>query len=137
MAKKFGFETWAFLVIGAPGEDRKKLQETLDFVKELDPDFAKFHILRPFPGSELFRQLKSQGLIFDFNYSNYNVYSPPVHSLPSLSAEEIKQFHKKAFRDFYFRPKKMAQHIARIKTPTQLFLNAKSAIYILKQMFLS
>ena len=135
LSKKFGFQTWGFFIIGLPGETKETVRDTIEFAKKLDPDFAKFLILKPYPGSEVFEELNSKGLIFDFNYENYGVYTEPVHNLKNLSAKEISNLQKKAFREFYFRPKKIMQHIIRMKSMTQLKLNVKSALFIMKKIF--
>ena len=54
LSKKYKFETWGFFMIGLPNENKKTVNDTIQFAKELDPDFAKFLILKPFPGSEVF-----------------------------------------------------------------------------------
>ena len=135
LAKKFGFETWGFFIVGLPGENKETVNDTIEFAKELDPDFAKFLILKPYPGSEVFKQLDKDKLIFNFDYDNYGVYTKPVHNLPELSAQEMIDLQKKAFRRFYLRPKKIFQHLRRMKSFTQLKLNIFSAMFVFKKMF--
>ena len=43
---------------------------TINFAKKLNPDIAKFHILKPYPGTEIFNQLKQDGLIIEFDYND-------------------------------------------------------------------
>ena len=62
-----------------------------DFAIELDLKFAKFLILKPFPGSEVYYQLDAKGLIDSREYSKYGVYTAPVHHLDTLSQERIFQ----------------------------------------------
>ncbi|MCQ9207528.1 MAG: B12-binding domain-containing radical SAM protein [Omnitrophica bacterium] len=40
ISKELGFETWAFLIFGLPGDTKETIKETIRFVKELDPDSA-------------------------------------------------------------------------------------------------
>jgi len=134
LSKELGFETWGFFMLGLPGENKNTARDTINFAKELDPDFAKFLILKPYPGSEIYEQLEKSDLILDHDYDKYGVYTGAIHKLPDLSQEEISRLQKKAFREFYLRPKKIIQHIKRIRSFTQLKLNAKSAVFILKRM---
>ncbi|MFH1226166.1 MAG: radical SAM protein [bacterium] len=134
LSKKYGFETWGFFMIGLPGETRETIRETIDFAKELEPDFAKFLILKPYPGSEVFNQLYQQGRIFDFNYNHYGTYTAPVHDLPGLSKEEILKLQKEALRKFYLRPSTVLKTIRRMRSLTQIKLNLKSGIFLLKSM---
>jgi len=131
LAKEIGFQTWGCFIFGLPGDTKETMRETIDFAKELDPDFAKFLILKPFPGSEVFRELSENGLIFDHNYDFYGIYTRPVHRLPDLSAHEILNWQKRANREFYFRPKKILQHLIRIRSLKQLKFNIKSVLFIL------
>jgi len=133
-AKKFGFVTWASLIIGLPGDNEQTVTESIEFTKELNPDIAKFLILKPYPGSEVFEQLNSKGLIVDYDYSNYGVYSKPVHYLPDLSTDQMLALRKKAYRQFYLRPSKIITHIFRIKSLHHLATNIKFGFYVLKMM---
>lgn len=133
LSKRYGFETWGFFMIGLPGESRETIRDTIRFAKELDPDFAKFIILKPYPGSEIHRELMSEHLIFKFDYTQYGPYTPPVHFLPSLSAKEIERWQRKANREFYLRPSKILSHLRRLKSFEQLRHNLRSAWFILKK----
>lgn len=134
MSREMGFQTWAFFMFGLPGESTETTRHTINFAKELDPDFAKFLILKPFPGSPIFEDLSSQGLITDFNYDHYGVYTPPVHHLPNLSAEEILFWQRRAYREFYLRPRIIWKHIRRIKSWSQLKFDIKSLFFVLEKM---
>ena len=135
LAKEFGFQTWGFFMFGLPGETKKTMQDTIDFAIELDPDFAKFLILKPYPGSEVFNQLNEKNLIFNYNYSNYGVYTGPVHRLPDVSADTIQKYQQKANRAFYLRPGKVLQHIKRIKTWDQFKSNFTAATFLFRKLF--
>ncbi len=132
LAKKFKFEIWAFFMIGLPGDTEETIRQTIDFAKELDPDLAKFLILKPFPGSEVYKQLDEQGLILEKDYDKYGVYHTPVHKLPTVSPQRMLEIEKKAYREFYFRPKKILQQITRTKSVHRFRLNLKAALSILK-----
>ena len=134
LAKDLGFTTWGFFVIGFYKDTPKTIQETLDFSIELNPDFAKYFILKPYPGSEIFEQLSNDGLIDSFDYSRYGLYTNPVHHLPSVSAHELIKWQKKAYRNFYLRPKKMSALIYRIRSWTQLKLAINGAGLVLSRI---
>jgi len=133
LAKSMRLDTWGFFIIGLPDDTEATIKETIDFAIELDPCFAKFLILKPFPGSEVFEQLSRDGLIDSYDYDRYGVYTPPVHHLPSLSAAEILAWQKKAFRRFYFRPRMILRHISRIRSFTQLKIDLKGAFFVIRK----
>lgn len=136
-AKGLGLETWGFFLIGLPGENRQTILQTIEFAIKLDPDIAKFHILKPYPRSEVHDQLKKLGLIIDENYIHYGIHTGPVHRLPDLSSEELMELQKLAYKRFYLRPVKILREFARIKTFNRLRLNLSAGISILKDKILA
>jgi anaerobic magnesium-protoporphyrin IX monomethyl ester cyclase len=135
-AKEAGMETWGFFLLGLPGEDARTLNETLKFAIRLDPCIAKFHILKPYPRSVAYNQLKKQGLIVDDDYGNYGFHTDPVHRLSSLTQEELIAWQKRCYRRFYLRPEKMIRSITRIKTLYRLQHNLITAWSLLKNKIL-
>lgn len=134
IAKKIGLETWCFFILGLPGDDRHTIQETIDFAIELDPKFAKFLILKPFPGSEVYYQLDEKGLIDSRDYALYGVYTSPVHHLETLSAFEILKFQQQAFRKFYLRPHKMWEHLRGLRSWGRWLSFLRGILFIGTQM---
>jgi len=135
LAKEVGLDVWGFFILGLPGDTEETIQETIDFAVELDPLFAKFLILKPFPGSEVYFQLDEKGLIDSRDYSQYGVYTPPVHHLEGLSQERILELQKYAVRRFYLRPSKILEHLLRLKSPGRLLTFAHGASFMFTQMF--
>ena len=63
LAKEIGISTVAYFLIGCPHErSREDILHTLHFVKRLNPDFALFNILTPYPDTELYREGLEKGL---------------------------------------------------------------------------
>jgi radical SAM superfamily enzyme YgiQ (UPF0313 family) len=123
LAKEMKLETWGFFLLGLPGEDKNTMKDTIDFAIKLDPDIAKFHVLKPFPKSVVYDQLKAQGLIVDENYIHYGIHTKPVHRLPDVSQEELLEWQQKAYRRFYMRPSKILKEIMRLKSWNRMKLN--------------
>lgn len=135
MLKKMKIETWAFFMFGLPGENAQTLRKTVDFAREIEPDVAKFHIFKPFPGSPLFRNLKDKGQIIDFNYDNYGFHYKLVHRLDQLQGDNILEWQKLAYKEFYLRPKKVIRHLLRLKSFYRIKLNIFIAASLIKRMF--
>ena len=135
LSKELGFETWAFLIFGLPGDTEETIKETIAFTKEIDPDFAKFLILKPYPGSDVYNELMKDELILSTDYDNYGVYTDPVHRLPALEPEKMIYWQKRAFREFYLRPGKILSHIRRIKSFAQVRLMLNGALFAFYCMF--
>lgn len=134
-AKSAGLEVWGYFLIGAPGETKEKFEETIDFAIELDVDVAKFHIIQPYPGSKIFYQLASRGLIDNYDYNRYGIHTGPVHHLESLTSDEILDLQRLAYRRFYLRPRKLLQHVMRLKSFNRLRVNLATAGGVLRLIF--
>ncbi len=132
LSKKLGFDVWCFFILGLYGDSEKTIRETIDFAKELDPLFAKFLILKPFPGTEVFEQLDDRGLIVERDYKKFGLYAKPIHKLPGISPKRLVELQNIAYKEFYFRPKKMFQQIKRLKSLHRIRLNVSAGLSILK-----
>ena len=59
-------EMTASFIIGALGEDKKMVEDTLRFAKSLNPNTVSFTILTPYPGTDLFEQVRDRIITFDW-----------------------------------------------------------------------
>jgi len=53
LTKEAGIETAYFFMFGFPGEQASEMEETLAFAKELNPTYASFHAVTPYPGTRI------------------------------------------------------------------------------------
>jgi radical SAM superfamily enzyme YgiQ (UPF0313 family) len=130
-AKRVGLEVWGFFMLGFPGDNKETMAQTISFAKELDVDIAKFHILKPYPGSIIYAQMKNENLIEDFNFENYSIHSYPVHRTRFETSATIYAYQKLAYRSFYFRPKIIFKQLLRLRSFDRIKNNLKSAFGIL------
>jgi anaerobic magnesium-protoporphyrin IX monomethyl ester cyclase len=133
--KKLGIEIWGFFMIGLPGETKETIMDTINFAIKLNPDIAKFHILKPYPGSEAYHDLLKQNLIMDYDYSNYGIHIGPVHRLPTVSKKEMMAYQKLAYRKFYLRPSILLKQLKRIKSWNRFKLNMAAGLSVFGMMF--
>ena len=64
--KENKIEMTASFIIGALNEDRDMVEDTLQFAKSLNPNTVSFTILTPYPGTDLFEQVKDRIITFDW-----------------------------------------------------------------------
>jgi len=98
--RQLGIRTVAGFLIGFPEDTEKSIRAVLHYAKMLNPTFANFNVVTPYPGTQFFEQMKDQ--IADFDYSHYTVYTPLL-KYRHLSIEQVRGLHAKCFRQFYFR----------------------------------
>jgi len=132
MAKKFGFETWGFFMLGLPGDDKKTVADTIKFSIKLDPDIAKFHLFKPFPGTEAYETLRDNGCLLSYDFDRYGIYSRPVHRLKDLTEDDMVASQKAAYRAFYFRPRKILSQVLNLRTFERTKFMAKGVFNMLK-----
>jgi anaerobic magnesium-protoporphyrin IX monomethyl ester cyclase len=114
LAKDYGMETIGFFILGYLDETKETINDTIEFAKKLDPLYAKFTIATPFPGTEMFDELKALGLINTFNWADYNFHgrkSVYTHPNPDLTNEYLWEQYDRAHREFYFRGAKIMERI--------------------------
>ncbi|HVP92856.1 MAG TPA: hypothetical protein VMS94_03845 [Acidobacteriota bacterium] len=100
LLKKNDIFAHAMFIIGERKDTAKSIAELREFVNDLDPDFAIFAILTPFPGTELYDEARRNGWIEDFNWSNYDM----IHAImptETLSTKEVQEELYDCYRSFY------------------------------------
>jgi len=53
LTQEAGIETACFFMFGFPGERASEMEETLTFAKGLNPTYASFHAVTPYPGTRI------------------------------------------------------------------------------------
>jgi len=97
MAREEGIRTALFMNFGFPGETKEEMESTIDLSIQLNPTYAAFHLIVPFPGTDLAREINLDPEGFPVNeYPHYNFSG---HDLKTL-----KSMLRKAYFRFYFRP---------------------------------
>ena len=61
-------------MIGFPEDTEESIRDVLRYAKAVNPTFANFNIVTPYPGTEFFEEIKPQ--IATFDTTKYTVYTP-------------------------------------------------------------
>jgi len=113
-AKEVGLETIGFFIIGLPGDTRESMQKTIDFAIELDPLIANFSMMTPYPGTIVYEIVKRQGRLLVQNWEDYVFFDNRARfEMGDLTAELMEEMFRKAYRQFYWRPKYILRAIRR------------------------
>jgi len=100
-AKKVGIRTRGYFMIGNETETLAEIQETINFVQELDPDIVGISINTPFPGSERWKTMED-----DINWKNVDLYrdaekeGEKVWGNENISGAKLKQIQKEMLDKF-------------------------------------
>ena len=128
LIKRKGFKVTGFFILGYPGETEEEMRRTIQFSKSLPLDVADFSNFIPLPGSSIFRQLFGEDGLCRINFSSF---SSPANIIgysenPQDARRRISMI-RKAYLEFYARPRILADLMLRIRSPYQFY-------YILKRL---
>lgn len=108
----------ASMVFGLDGDEPDVFMRTLDWLVKNKVETMTSHILTPYPGTELYRRMKEEGRITDYDLSKYNT-SHVVFKPKGMTAEELYEGYLWIYREFYsFRNilRRMPEHEAQRKS---------------------
>jgi radical SAM superfamily enzyme YgiQ (UPF0313 family) len=100
LCRSLGIRTVAGFMIGFPEDTEQSIHTVLRYAKSVNPTFANFNVVTPYPGTEFYEQIKSQ--IATFDTTKYTVYTPVLKYL-HLTPERVSELHAKCFTSYYFR----------------------------------
>jgi len=125
--KKVGIKSYAFFILGYPGETTEDMQQTIDFALKLDPDFVSFYPAVPYPGTRFAKKCAGLGIIKEkcwrkLEYSNY------VLQNKNLNDKIVLKMIARGYRQFYFRPKYLLRSIKTFFNPKTISPTIFSAI---------
>jgi len=100
----YGFLTWASFILGNDFDTPDSIEKTVEFAIENKFALAYFHILMPYPGTEIYNQFKSEDrLLYDghwWDHPNYR-YNQAAFNPKLMSPGQLSEATVKANKDFY------------------------------------
>lgn len=90
-------------MIGSPGETKGTIEKTIRLAKEIDPDYVHFSFTAPFPGTELREMAIKNNWLINPDLTTVTFMELTMNAT-NLTEQELRQYMKKAYRSFYFRP---------------------------------
>jgi anaerobic magnesium-protoporphyrin IX monomethyl ester cyclase len=115
VCRKVGVEASAFFMFGNLGESEADIQATIEFAKQLDPDYASFNVCTPYPGTELYEIVKQETAGRDF--ASYDA----LHTDKGGEEARLGGLVRRAYREFYLRPGYIFKRMVRSRSPRELF----------------
>ncbi len=107
-----GIRNWGYFVIGLPGETEDSIRSTIRFSKELPLDLALFHIAAPHPGTPFFFEVVENGWFrASARWEDVDMDRSTVLDYPTLKAEDLTRWARRAFREWAMRPGPMVTYV--------------------------
>ncbi len=142
IAYKAGMVVSATFIIGFPGETEAMTRQTIDYAKSLDIHYVQFSVLTPYPGTEMYNQLKAAGELEDLSVKDYRSYNQnigntgyePAYVPKGRTGDELKAWQRRAYKEFYLRPRMVWMHLPHLRWRT-FGIMLKSAFSVLRSLF--
>jgi len=92
LMKKVGMFSWAFFMIGCPGETKESIKKTIDFAVELDPDQVSVCAYAiPYPGTEFYDMALKETNISTIPWEDYHHSRKVIYIPEGLAKEDIEE----------------------------------------------
>jgi len=125
-------------MLGSPGETEASMRKTIDFAKKGGIQLAIFNITTPYPGTAMYKEFSRKNSLLHQNWDLYNL-GQPVLKLDTVSAEVVRRYYYKGYREFYLRPAFIFRYFFSIRTFSEIrtYSNAifKISFGLLKSIF--
>jgi len=110
--KELNIETIGYIMLGNPGETREDINDTINLVNRLKPDFVHCAIFTLFPGTQSYEEWLAKGnkdVWKEFATNPTKDFQSPVWG--DIPREELEQMVMKFYKDFYLRLGYIMKHI--------------------------
>ncbi|MCK4648945.1 B12-binding domain-containing radical SAM protein [bacterium] len=134
--KEIGIPTVAYFLIGCPHEkSREDILHTFRFAKSLNPDFALFNILTPYPDTELYREGLEKGLFRKDFWREFALQPTKDFEIKVweefFTKRELEKILNSIYRRYYLRFPVILRNLKSILHPQDFFWKARAALKIL------
>ena len=111
--REAGITSFAFFILGYPGDTAATIEQATKYALELDPDFANFYPAVPYPGTEMYEKCRRDGLLTTDDWSKLE-YSYYVLRGNGLDEHIVMAAINRARRRFFLRPRYFVRHLGEI-----------------------
>lgn len=118
-AQSRGMTVAAFYIIGLVSDTPASVRASIEYAKKLNTNVGQFTIATPYPGTQFYEQLKSEGKIYSDDWQEFDQYTP-TYEHPGLTSEEMLHLKEQAFVEYYFRPAWLIKHLPKYLTEKYL-----------------
>lgn len=125
-----GIHWTGYFMMGVPGETVDEIYQTLDFMYELQPDYAHIGTYEPFPGTPMFEDGIRRGLIrAEMTYEDFFAIRPNDYykadarrQVDTIEPERYEALEREMKTRFHQYNKRMARLFKRAKSRTRLYV---------------
>ncbi len=134
LTKGIGIRRMGTFLIGVPGQSRKSIRNTVDFAIELEADYASFNVAVPRANTSFRQEAIDQGLITESDQIMDQSGSFITMGTGILSADEIMELKKEAYRKFYLRPHYLWKRLRSVSNRIELATHLREGYQMIKNI---
>ncbi len=120
MSREAGIGFFAYMMIGIPHETRREMFATVEFAKQLKPDYAQFSICTPYPKTELYFQMLKEGIIPRDYWQEFAENPTPDFKIQfwnrHFTEKTLREIQDECHVRFYSQPTYIMKQIAKVKS---------------------
>lgn len=135
IARKYGIDRCAYIMIGCPSEEKTDIEMTLRLVKDIRPDHLHCSICTPMPKTYLYQKLLNEGLITHDYWLEFAKHPDPSFRTPFInqffSSEELRNMQDSIQRQFYMDPRIILREIWKTRDIKQFLAKAMMAFKVI------
>ncbi len=120
LCNEVGIPVMGHFIFGLPGETVETAINTIKFIKKSGITYLQSYCAVPYPGTEFGIIAKKNNWINTNQWSKYDFGGDSIVEMPEFSSRNASYFRRKAFRSFYYRPKKIFFELKNIKNITTI-----------------
>lgn len=126
----------AFFILGAhPQENTEDIILTEKLIHVIKPDVFQLGIICPYPGTEIFRIMKEEGLITAIDWRNFNfMHANQPWGTRHLSAKDLIKFQKQIYMRYLLSPVFLSSLLLKMLNPHQAIKIIQLGFYMLKYL---
>lgn len=140
--RELGMEVKGFFILGYPGETKQTMQETNNFARELELDWAFFFIFSPLPGTEIYDTCIEKGYMKANDFDPLRSFYEPAITTPEFDQKYLVEIRERAILDVNFennpnlRKYDLEKAIASFQNVVNLYPHFDFANYYLGEAYL-
>ncbi|MBI5102533.1 MAG: cobalamin B12-binding domain-containing protein [Nitrospirae bacterium] len=98
LLREAGIITETSMILGFPEETMESVERTLSLAIDLNPDFAHFLAIAPWPYADIYKELKEYITVYD--YTKYNLIDPVIKPT-NMTLQDLDTAIVECYRGFY------------------------------------
>jgi len=117
--RRAGILSQGLFILGLPGETEQTCRRTMRFAARLDPDFAKFNLAMPYPGSRFYddyrRSFGAGAPEHPERFSSWYDWTGDsgelIYTPAGMDGNTLRRLQREAMFGYYMRPRVVIRHI--------------------------